>query len=57
MKLHYYSETDSLYVELSDGAAAQTRELVFGINLDVDRAGNMVGLDIDGAAIASLKAA
>ena len=33
MKLHYYPETDSLYVELKAGPGVETRE-VSGINLD-----------------------
>lgn len=49
MKLHYYPETDSLYIELRDGAAIETREIADGLNADFDTAGNVVGLDIDGA--------
>lgn len=71
MKLHYYAETDSLYIELSAAAAAETREIARGLNVDFDNEGNVVGIDIDGAShkldlatleandlpIASLKAA
>ena len=49
MKLHYYPETDSLYIELRDAPATETREIVDGLNADFDVAGNVVGLDIDGA--------
>lgn len=49
MKLHYYPETDSLYIELKDAPAAETREISDGLNVDFDRDGNVVGLDIDGA--------
>ena len=49
MKLHYYPETDSLYIELRQGAAAETREISNGLNADFDAAGNVVGFDIDGA--------
>jgi uncharacterized protein YuzE len=49
MKLHYYPETDSLYIELRDGTAAETREIADGLNADFDGAGAVVGLDIDGA--------
>lgn len=49
MKLHYYPETDSLYIELRDAPAAETREIAGGLNADFDAAGNVVGLDIDGA--------
>ena len=27
MKLHYYAETDSLYIELRDGAGVEVREI------------------------------
>jgi len=49
MKLHYYPETDSLYIELRDAPSAETREIANGLNADLDAAGNVVGLDIDGA--------
>lgn len=49
MKLHYYPETDSLYIELSDSIGAQTREIVEGLLADFDADGNVVGFDIDGA--------
>ena len=49
MKLHYYPETDSLYIELRDVPASETREIADGLNADFDAAGSVVGLDIDGA--------
>jgi uncharacterized protein YuzE len=49
MKLHYYPETDSLYIELRAAPAAETREIADGLNVDFDKDGNVVGLDIDGA--------
>jgi uncharacterized protein YuzE len=49
MKLHYYPETDSLYIELRAAPSAETREIAGGLNADFDAAGNVVGLDIDGA--------
>jgi uncharacterized protein YuzE len=49
MKLHYYPETDSLYIELRDAASIETREVADGVNADFDEDGNIVGLDIDGA--------
>jgi uncharacterized protein YuzE len=49
MKLHYYAETDSLYIELKAGAGVETREIVSGVNADLDADGVMIGLDIDGA--------
>jgi len=49
MKLHYYPETDSLYIELRAAPGAETRELSPGVNIDLDETGAVVGLDIDGA--------
>ncbi len=49
MKLHYYPETDSLYIELRDAPSVETREIAEGLNADFDDSGNVVGLDIDGA--------
>jgi uncharacterized protein YuzE len=49
MKLHYYAETDSLYIELRDGAGVEVREIADGLNADIDAQGRVVGLDIDRA--------
>jgi uncharacterized protein YuzE len=49
MKLHYYPETDSLYIELKSEPGAETREIAEGLNVDFDAAGDVVGLDIDHA--------
>ena len=49
MKLHYYPETDSLYIELKSSPGTQTREIVDGLNVDLDANGDVVGFDIDHA--------
>ena len=49
MKLHYYPETDSLYIELKSSAGAETREIIPGLNVDLDAHGGVVGFDIDHA--------
>jgi toxin ParE1/3/4 len=49
MKLHYYAETNSLYIELSERPGAETREIAEGVNIDLDVNGAIVGLNIDGA--------
>ena len=49
MKLRYYSETDSLYVEFKPGPSAETREVVAELNVDLDANGDVVGFDIDHA--------
>ena len=49
MKLHYYPETDSLYIEFKQSPGVETREIVQGLVVDLDAEGNVVGLDIDHA--------
>jgi uncharacterized protein YuzE len=49
MKLHYYPETDSLYIELRAAPGASTREIASGLVADLDARGDVVGLDIDRA--------
>lgn len=50
MKLHYYPETDSLYIELRAAPGVETREIADGLNADLDADGMVVGIDIDRAA-------
>ena len=47
MKLHYYPETDSLYIELMRKPGVATYEIREGLNADVDADGNVVGFDIE----------
>ena len=49
MKLHYYPDTDSLYIELRNEPGVETREVAPGVNADFNAAGDVVGLDIDRA--------
>ncbi|MES2754777.1 MAG: DUF2283 domain-containing protein [Pseudomonadota bacterium] len=49
MKLHYYADTDSLYIELKSGAGVETREVADGVNVDLAADGAPVGIDIDHA--------
>jgi uncharacterized protein YuzE len=49
VRLFYYPETDSLYVEFQDRPSVDTREIGPEIRLDLDAAGRPVGLDIDHA--------
>jgi len=49
MRLHYYPETDSLYIDLAERPGAQAREVAPGVNLDFDSEGALVGIDIDHA--------
>jgi len=49
MKFHYYPETDSLYIDLSEKKSTDSREVVPGVVLDFDADGQLVGVDIDHA--------
>ncbi len=49
MKLNYFPETDSLYIDLSEQASTDSREVLEGVVLDYDARGNLVGIDIDNA--------
>jgi len=49
MRLNYYPETDTLYINLSNRPSIETREVSEGVNLDYDSDGNLVGIDVDNA--------
>jgi len=49
MKISYYPDTDSLYIDLSEHASAESREISEGVILDYDTEGRLVGIDIDNA--------
>ena len=49
MKLNYYPDTDSLYIDLSEKTSVDSKETSEGIVLDYDAEGNLVGIDIDNA--------
>ena len=49
MKLRYYAETDSLYIDLSEKTSVESREVAGGVVLDFDGEGTLVGIDIDHA--------
>ena len=49
MKLNYFPETDSLYIDLSDHPGTESLEISDGVVLDYDAKGNLVGIDIDNA--------
>jgi uncharacterized protein YuzE len=49
MKLNYYPETDSLYIDLSEKTSVESKEISEGVVLDYDVEGNLVGIDIDNA--------
>ncbi len=49
MRLQYYRDTDSLYIDLSAKPSTESREVSAGIVLDYDAEGNLAGIDIDNA--------
>jgi uncharacterized protein YuzE len=49
MRLNYYPDTDSLYIDLSEKPSMESRQISEGVVLDYDEDGNLVGIDIDNA--------
>ena len=49
LKLHYYPETDSLYIDLGAKPSVESNEIADGVVVDFDADGNVVGIDIDRA--------
>ena len=41
MKLNYFPETDSLYIDLAEKPSAESREISEGVVLDYDSLGNI----------------
>ena len=49
MKLNYYPETDSLYIDLSSKPSKESQEISEGIVIDYNEDGHITGIDIDNA--------
>jgi len=49
MKISYYPDTDSMYIDLSEKKSSESKEVSPGIVLDYDNSGDLVGIDIDNA--------
>jgi uncharacterized protein YuzE len=49
MKINYYKDTDSLYIDFSSKPSSESKEISEGVVLDYDASGNLVGIDIDNA--------
>jgi uncharacterized protein YuzE len=49
MKIAYYPETDSMYIDLSAKDSAESREVSPGVVIDYAANGDIVGIDIDNA--------
>lgn len=49
MKIKYFAETDTLYIEFREGSVAETRDLDENTLLDVDSHGNICAITIEDA--------
>ncbi len=49
MKIRYFTDTDTLYVELNDNLVAETREINENTLIDLDSNGNLVSLTVEHA--------
>jgi uncharacterized protein YuzE len=49
MRIAYYPETDSMYIDFSAKESVESKEISPGVVLDYDSDGNLIGLDIDNA--------
>jgi len=49
MRRNHYPKTDSLDIDLSEKASAESREMSEGVVRDDDAEGYLVGIDIDNA--------
>jgi uncharacterized protein YuzE len=49
MKLNYYPETDSLYIDLSSKPSRESIEVSEGVVIDYDEDGRITGIDVDNA--------
>ncbi|OGL44432.1 MAG: hypothetical protein A2161_11230 [Candidatus Schekmanbacteria bacterium RBG_13_48_7] len=49
MRIAYYPETDSMYIDLSSKESVESKEISAGVVLDYDSEGNLTGIDIDNA--------
>ena len=49
MRLNYYPDTDSLYIDLASKPSTESQEVSEGVVLDYGADGNLVGIDIDNA--------
>ncbi len=49
MKISYYSETDTFYIELKEVPSVESEELAEGIVVDYDENGEIIGIEIERA--------
>jgi uncharacterized protein YuzE len=49
MKIKYFAETDTLYIEFREGSVAETRDLDENTLLDIDSQGNICAITVEHA--------
>ena len=49
MRIEYFPDTDTLYIDLAERAGVDTCGVVDGVVIDIDADGHPVGIDIDQA--------
>lgn len=49
MKIHYFADTDTLFIELSDRLSARTEEINELVTVDFDTEEKLVGITIESA--------
>ena len=49
MKINYFEDTDTAFIEFTSERAAETRKLCENIHLDLDKQGNLVSMKIEHA--------
>lgn len=49
VRLVYFPETDSLYIDFVDRPSVESEEIACGVVADFDAEGALVGIDIDSA--------
>jgi len=49
MKVRYFADTDTLYIELREGAVVETRDLDENTLVDIDDQGHLVAITIEHA--------
>jgi len=49
VKISYYSETDTFYIELKEVPSIESEELAEGIVVDYDENGEIIGIEIERA--------
>ncbi len=46
MKIEYDNEIDALYIRLQEKSVDRTVEVEEGLNIDLDKSGKMIGLEV-----------